>query len=736
MSKKENSFSKLIRLIILLVVVGLIIKMMITNFSAFKNIVVVLLGFGAVVMIHEFGHFIVAKLGGIKVEAFSIGFPPTFLAIQKTDKGLRFRILPRTIVVEDEENKDLPDDEKKEPVTIDDALIQHTIKIDNCKPNDTEYRIGMIPFGGFVKMLGQEDAGTVEETKDPKSFANKSASIKIAVVAAGVTFNAISAIFIFMAVYMIGIDVAPAVIGDVFPNSPAAVAGIRPGDRVIDIEGETFLDFNSIAAAAALTDDGNSVNMTVEHTDGTIEDIEVVSAVGAMSGMPIKGFGVMQANTLNVPEADKLSEDYLEMIKTNGFNPGDRIVSAAGNEISHAWELDQEIYKALTPSISLGVKRINETQLVKIDRKLAIPSGTGNFVDELDLTNIYSMVPRLLINGVVYNKEPETWKEKVLAFWSNKILRHKQSTGTQLEPGDIITSVGEQPFPTYTEVREITTEYKDKEMPITVVRTDEAGVESTIETTVIPHAVPSRADEERVTIGISLELDIDNPIVAKTMDSQGGMNALNIPRGAKITAVNSEEVSTFWEAIAAIRACTGKEAAVSYTTNSDSGIAKFIVSEADLNARTIPAEIIPVETLKELSKTSSPVLAIKMGVKKVKMFIGQSLTTLRGLFTGAISPKALSGPLGIVSASYSIAQDSFIRYVYFMGIISSILAVMNLLPLPIVDGGVIVLILIEKIKGSPVSVKVQEIIAYGGLIFIGLLFAWLLINDFLNMLHT
>ena len=56
--------------------------------------VVVLVGFGAVVLVHEFGHFIVAKLGGIKVEAFSIFMPPTLLGIRKTKAGVKVRALP------------------------------------------------------------------------------------------------------------------------------------------------------------------------------------------------------------------------------------------------------------------------------------------------------------------------------------------------------------------------------------------------------------------------------------------------------------------------------------------------------------------------------------------------------------------------------------------------------------------------------------------------------------------
>ncbi|MCF7954847.1 MAG: site-2 protease family protein, partial [Phycisphaerae bacterium] len=71
--------------------------------------------------------------------------------------------------------------------------------------------------------------------------------------------------------------------------------------------------------------------------------------------------------------------------------------------------------------------------------------------------------------------------------------------------------------------------------------------------------------------------------------------------------------------------------------------------------------------------------------------------------------------------------------IYFLGLISSCIAVMNLLPLPVVDGGVIVLLIIEKIKGSPLSQKVQGVISYAGVVFILTLFGWLLFNDALNI---
>ena len=67
------------------------------------NVIIVLLGFGSVVLVHEFGHFIIAKLGGIKVEAFSIFMPPTLLGIRKTKAGFKFRFLPSLYAQKEQE---------------------------------------------------------------------------------------------------------------------------------------------------------------------------------------------------------------------------------------------------------------------------------------------------------------------------------------------------------------------------------------------------------------------------------------------------------------------------------------------------------------------------------------------------------------------------------------------------------------------------------------------------------
>ena len=100
------------------------------------------------------------------------------------------------------------------------------------------------------------------------------------------------------------------------------------------------------------------------------------------------------------------------------------------------------------------------------------------------------------------------------------------------------------------------------------------------------------------------------------------------------------------------------------------------------------------------------------------------------MISGTMSAKSVSGPVGILSLTYNIVDQKPIAfYCYFMAILSMCIAVFNFLPLPVLDGGLIVLLIIEKIKGSPVSLKVQEVITYLGLIMIGTFLLYVTYND-------
>jgi regulator of sigma E protease len=149
--------------------------------------VAIILGF--MILIHEFGHYAVAKLLGVRVEQFAIGFGKRLIGFRK---------------------------------------------------GETDYRINAIPLGGYVKMSGENPMD--ERTGDPREFMSHSRLDRFLIAIAGPTMNILLAIFLLTVVYMVHYEYPafmdkPAVVGFVEPDSPAAKLGIQHGDRITQIDG-------------------------------------------------------------------------------------------------------------------------------------------------------------------------------------------------------------------------------------------------------------------------------------------------------------------------------------------------------------------------------------------------------------------------------------------------------------------------------------------------------------------
>jgi regulator of sigma E protease len=146
--------------------------------------------FTLIIAVHEFGHYVTARLLGMRVLEFAFGFPPRLLAIRK---------------------------------------------------GGIDYSINAIPFGGFVRILGQDDFSIEQRgAGEPGSFTSKPWWAQAIVLAAGVTMNFILAILVLTGAFMIGTEAPTGVVrvAEVAPGSPAEAAGIQPGDVIRSIDGK------------------------------------------------------------------------------------------------------------------------------------------------------------------------------------------------------------------------------------------------------------------------------------------------------------------------------------------------------------------------------------------------------------------------------------------------------------------------------------------------------------------
>ena len=198
--------------------------------------------FGICVLVHEFGHFITAKWAGIRVEEFGLGFPPRMVGFRKRDSGGW-----EVIWLGGRRNaEDSYDTDKQSPFSGTSGGYS-AASTDENERHHTIYSLNFLPIGGFVRMPGENgDINDESGNYDPQSFAAKTAGKRIIVLVAGVTMNVILAMILFTIAYSLGEPTYPSVIGKVTQNTPAAAAGLQPGDTIVSVNGQPVPQFTDL----------------------------------------------------------------------------------------------------------------------------------------------------------------------------------------------------------------------------------------------------------------------------------------------------------------------------------------------------------------------------------------------------------------------------------------------------------------------------------------------------------
>lgn len=204
------------------------------------TILYAILLFGFVIFIHELGHFLAAKYFNVKVLKFSIGFGP---------------------------------------------------KIIGRKIGETEYLISALPFGGYVKMLGEDieekEQDTPPEPLSPqdmaRSFRNQSIARRAAIVFAGPLFNILTATVIFWAIYVNGVPAIMPIVGEVMADSPAMKAGLKPMDEIVSIDGRSIKQWTDMteiihkspekALTFTVKRQDRQLNLTITPEKKTVKDL-------------------------------------------------------------------------------------------------------------------------------------------------------------------------------------------------------------------------------------------------------------------------------------------------------------------------------------------------------------------------------------------------------------------------------------------------------------------------------
>jgi len=685
-------------------------------------ILLFLFGLGLVIFVHELGHFAVAKAVGIRVEQFALGFGPRLFGFTR---------------------------------------------------GETDYRVNIVPMGGYVKMAGQEDFGPLPEqdARDPRSFANKPVSARLAVVSAGVVMNALLAAGLFVVVCLAGIRFPAPVVGGTLLGSPAQAAriqwqeshrkgaqpadpvsgqmnpsedvsiGLMPGDRILAVDGRRITQFAQLAALAVLAEPGQEFRMLIER-EAKSGLKRGYAKIGVMPLQGHLGFGFMPAMSTTFGSlGDYLADDP--------FEAGDRLLAVNGQKVRHHWDI-QSVEAGLdgrkaTITIRRGSKEI------KVGLQPALRINEGVFF----LTDGGRVAGRIVAykrdKGEILLRQPNGRQQRVLlsgAVWPARdelldivglvprlkitgVIKGSPAFQAGLKPGDIIVEYAGRPLPTLKAFLDISRGIAAQGATIDIERHGRR---------LPPVVIHPVHHSGRIVVGITAGIDQMHPVAAFVRGNSPAAKA-GIAAGDTITGVNGGKVAGWIELFSALKNVPDRQPVSISFAHSDPAESKARIgalTPSVFNPQDYRFVLFPgpreFTILMGNPVQKNPVAAVVWGFRETWNFIAMTYASLAGTFRGTISYKEFSGPVGIGSAAIQAGRAGVIDFIYFMAIVSVSLAVLNFLPLPVVDGGYVVFLLIEKVRGKPLSPKVQNSIIMVGWTLLIAFFVLLTWNDISRIL--
>jgi regulator of sigma E protease len=721
----------------------------------------VVLGLGFIIFIHELGHFAAAKWCDVHVNMFSIGFGPAVPFCQ-------------------------------------------------YKWGETTYKIGIIPLGGFVQMVGEGDGADGEEAEDdPRSFRKKSVGQRMLIISAGVIMNIILGMACFVAAYLHGVQEKPATVNSVESGGAAWRSGMRTDDRITQIGGRADPYFDDIRPIVMGTHKDEQLPIEWERGGATFKG-NTVSPLRD-EGQRFPQLGISPPYTLTLATAPKRSGFVPVVPGTPAadaepkFQAGDRIVAMtdpadpaaatplasyadyqrrmvllAGKDVTFrarragAAEGSEPVAVTAKPAFrhDLGVRvRMGEVVALRaggtaeaagvVARKEAGPRPTRG-----DRIKAVLLPPDRGGKRVWYVAGEVDWKKKEFEAPDPKavdvrpldplLLPHQLNRWADGRAGlSVELVVSRQAHPTDETVRvkvDFDPSYRfDREtvtLPNSPLPVSGLGLAYWVEGIIDDVTAGGPADQAKAAAG-------DPPTgpwarikrlfgaAPPAADPGGGPKPLK--PGDVIVAVRFKSAGADGKAVPGewnedLKPYQWASAESAYQAGAQPEIdLKVKRSETETFAVTVRGRPNPefgtddrgliFQTELQVQKAADVGDAIRLGALRTARFVKVVYMNLYSMVFGRVSVKTMSGPLTIATVSYRFAGEDFWQFLLFLGMISVNLAVVNFLPIPVLDGGHMVFLIYEKVTGRPVPERLFAVFMYAGLFMILSLMLFVVVLD-------
>ncbi len=657
----------------------------------------VAIGLGFIIFVHELGHFAVAKWCGVRCDKFMIGFDIGGYKISK-------------------------------------------------QIGETEYGIGILPLGGYVKMYGQEDnvaniAEEMERSKalegspdakevvgpngekfwiDRRSYMAKSVPQRMAIISAGVIMNVIFAFIFAWFAYGLGVPETQCVAGGTLVGGPAWQAGILPGDRITKIGSIEQPTYKQLQESVLLGNVEQGITVDLQRDTGETSTVTIKPD----TSKPIPLIGILSSNSLRF-SSDQAVVPFSpagELPADNGFAPGDEIKSINGKSLESFRDLVAELIRLKAEEITYTVIRDGKTSVrdpfgpvkggheVEVVvppnpmERLGIVPVLGEVVaiqagSPAEIAGIQKEDILLAINGIAIGSSEDGQES-----WDPITLDDRLAT---------IQAAGEEAVIT---VRRGTQTLDISIMPREVTWSNPRGEDSPWGIEAFGIACEMRAEIEAIVSGspaAEVDLKRGDKIVSVNLLSTNPEDGL---ANGKVE-IKCDADNRNWPLV--MDAIQNRSPDMKVELSVSRGNEKHVVtlmpqSMADAYRFQRGTIMAPLKQLDVVTKTGPRIKRAWDETSHALMSVFRFL----GKIGNDIPATALGGPVTIAKVAGSAATEGVGALLMIMTMISANLAVLNFLPIPVLDGGHMVFLLWEGITGRPANEKVMIALHMLGFLFL------------------